>query len=130
VATPFDELRQAQATLCAAVGRFDEREDRIREAARQKGQLMARRRLRKLATWCTQGRFDPNDVKVIFDPVEYVVFAGLNARGCSRIAFVDRPPRTSHKERVLRSLERAIKGGNVEWHTYRVTDAGDVTVES
>jgi predicted Holliday junction resolvase-like endonuclease len=128
-ATPFDELAQAQAELEAAISRFDEREERVRSLAREKGRLLARRRLKKIAGWCSEGRFDPNDVKVLFDPVEYVVFAGLSSRGCSRVAFVDRPPKSRQKELLLESLGRAIRRGNVEWHTYRVTDDGEVSVE-
>jgi predicted Holliday junction resolvase-like endonuclease len=127
--TPFDELLTTQRKVDLAVERFDVREAGIREAARQRGQLKARRRLKKIVGWCSKNRFDPNDVKVLFDPVEYVAFVGLNTQGCSRITFIDRPPQTTRKEQIIRSLGRAIQRGNFQWRTYRVTDAGHITVE-
>lgn len=124
--TPFDRAAADQERIRAAVARFDDREERIREAARAKGQAAARRRLRKIASVFTARRVDPQDVKVLFDPVDYVAFRGLNGAGVSSIEFIDRPAETRHRERVQRSLAAAVRKGNVEWRLLRIGDDGAV----
>jgi predicted Holliday junction resolvase-like endonuclease len=72
---------------------------------------------------------NPNDVKVIFDPVEYLVFHGLTKEHCTLIELVDHPAETKSHERVQESLQRSIKSGNVEWQTFRIQTDGRIVQE-
>jgi predicted Holliday junction resolvase-like endonuclease len=127
--TVVDELDVEERTLEAAVSRFEDKEDRIREAAREKGSLAARSRLRQIAKGFTTLRIDPNDVKVLFYPIQYVVFSGHSRSGCTRIQFIDRPPRSARGDRIMESLNKTIERGDVEWRVYRIDDKGGITVE-
>ena len=71
----------------------------------------------------------PQDVKVLFDPVDYVVFHGMTERTCASVLLVDRPPSNRGREAIHRSLEAVIKKGNLDWETYRITDDGEVVPE-
>jgi predicted Holliday junction resolvase-like endonuclease len=128
--TVFDELHEEQRKVDQARERFEARESRIREVAKLKGQAVARRLLRRMAPVFVSNHIDPNDVKVVFDPVEYVVFKGLTNGGCSRIRFLDRPSRSVRQERIQNSLAKTIDRGDIFWRTYRISETGNITVES
>jgi predicted Holliday junction resolvase-like endonuclease len=127
--TEFDRLREARERFERQEEKFHEEIASLREKATRKGWLQARNRLRRIAPAFVGRGIDPQDVKVIFDPVEYVVFRGLNNKNTEAIKFVDREPNSSRRERVLNSIKRVIRSGNLEWHTYRVNEDGTVTRE-
>jgi predicted Holliday junction resolvase-like endonuclease len=124
--TAFDKVDAEQQKLNEAIERFDEKEEAIREKARQLGQAQARKRLKKIATTFTTRRIDPQDVKVLFDPVDYIVFRGLNGNGVTGIELIDRPAETSRREKVQESIRKTIKQGNVEWQTFRIDADGRI----
>lgn len=127
--TAFDSLEEARDRHERAVERFEEREERIREEGRRKGQVAARRRLRSVARFFVSRRIDPNDVKVIFHPIDYLVFGGLRRALCSSIQLVDRLPFESRREMLQTSISQALKAGNMEWRTLRIADDGVVKEE-
>ena len=86
--------------------------------------------MRRISPYFFGQSIDPKDVKLLFDPVEYLVFRGLIKRDCTSVEFVDHPAETKERERVQKSLERAIRAGNVEWQTFRVEQNGRIVQES
>jgi predicted Holliday junction resolvase-like endonuclease len=127
--TEFDKVGTSFERLQKEVARFEEKEESIREAARRKGQRTAHRRLRALAPFFVEGKTKPKDVKVLFHPVEYIVFPGLSERNCDALLFVDHPPDSHERECLQKSLDHAIKKGNIEWQTFRVDSEGRVVKE-
>src|SRR6266699_1311133 len=127
--TEFDRVEAARDRLEGQIENFEEREEEIRQTAREKGQRAAHRRVRSIVPLLRDMKIEPSDVKVLFHPVEYVVFHGLNDENCSAIDFVDHPPESQNQERVLRSISDSLKAGNVEWQTFRVSDEGTVALE-
>ena len=71
-----------------------------------------------------------NDIKVIFDPVEFVVFHGLTKEHRTLIELVDHPAETGARERAQTSIKHAIEAGNFEWQTFRVQPDGRVVPEA
>ncbi len=128
--TPFDDLDRAAEKLERSSELFASREKEIREQARRMGQVAARKRLKKLAPFFADQRIAAKDVKVLFHPVEYVVFFGLSEKDCSTVEFVDRPADSRSRERIQTSIRHALEEGNLAWQTYRVTDEGRVELES
>lgn len=128
--TPFDRLNAQRDRLVKQEERFEECKDQIEEEATKRGQRRAARQLRKLSPYLYDSAANPNDVKVIFDPVEYLVFRGLTARHCTLIELVDHPAETSQREQAQESIARAIKAGNIEWQTFRVQPNGTITQEA
>ena len=124
--TVFEQIEDARLRLVRRIEKFDEKEDAIREEARRLGQLEARRRLRVIAPFFVARRIDPQDVKLLFHPVEYVVFRGMQRDRCASVDFIDHPARNRERERIQRSLDGAIKAGNLEWQTFRIDDGGRV----
>ena len=75
----------------------------------------------------TGSGYDPQDVKVIFNPVTYVVFDGMSQRKLKNIQLLARPPQNGGMERPHTSIEQAVKRGNVEFRTLRVDTQGRIS---
>lgn len=124
--TVFEKLDDAYDRLDRQNERFEEKEEELREEARRLGQLEARRRLREIAPFFVARRIDPHDVKLLFHPVEYVVFRGMQNDRCASVDFIDHPPVNRDREKIQRSLDSAITAGNLEWQTFRIGEDGRV----
>jgi predicted Holliday junction resolvase-like endonuclease len=120
----LDDLDAAEARIDRAMERLDEQEAMLRARAKEAGLKQAKRQLRKIDPIFSGSNLDPQDVRVIFDPVEYVVFDGMQREHLRRILLLGHPPASREAERVQRSLSRAIGKGNVDFKTLRVTPEG------
>jgi predicted Holliday junction resolvase-like endonuclease len=115
--------------LSRAEERFQDKLDLQQERLAKKGQRKAKRKLKKIDPVFSARDIDPQDVKVIFHPVEYVVFHGLNSqRGLSHLEFISRQPESKLQEVTTRSIERTIKNGEVSFETLRLKDDGSFDV--
>jgi predicted Holliday junction resolvase-like endonuclease len=128
--TDFDELEFRRGQLENMIDRFEAKKEAIEAEATKKGQAKARRKLRKIAPYLYDRAVVAQDMKVIFDPVEYLVFHGLTEKKCTLLEFVDHPAETKEREKAQRSIQTAISGGNVEWQTFRVQSDGNIVKES
>ncbi len=99
------------------------------EEQRRRGAAQADVALRKIAPSFVDRDVDPRDVKVLFDPVTYVVFRGLSTNTLTGIELIDEEPTSSARETLLRSIEAAIQKGNVGWATWRVSETGMVVCD-
>lgn len=122
-----DDLRAAEGKLDRAEERLSVMEAELREAAAKAGLRTAKRLLKKIDPVFSGSGYDPHDVKVIFDPITYVVFNGMSKGVLSDIVLLARPPEDRETERLYKSLERTIKSGNLEFRTLRVDSEGRVT---
>jgi predicted Holliday junction resolvase-like endonuclease len=111
--------------------KLDEKEETYREKARQKGRKMAQKMIREIDTVFTPRRLNPDDAKVLFHPVDYVVFKGMKASGCIKeIMFLDRETKSKGRRAIQRSIEKTIERGHYEWLTIRVLEDGSMKEES
>ena len=124
--TDFDKLREEEDKLEAAMSRFEGIEEGVREGARAKGKAAAKSRLAAIAPFFTAKKIDPNDVKVLFDPILYLVFQGMTDGACKQLQFVDPPPDTPERVKLHRTLTSALRAGSVEWRTLEVQDDGRI----
>jgi predicted Holliday junction resolvase-like endonuclease len=67
----------------------------LREKAAAAGLRTAKKLLKKIDPVFSGGGYDPHDVKVIFDPVPYVVFSGMSRGQIRDIVLLARPPETT-----------------------------------
>ena len=125
----FDLLDAEERRLDRIEEALEEQVERLREKARELGRKEAARRL-KAADPCFAGcGIDPQDVKVLFDPVEYIVFDGMAKKALRKIWFVGEQPAGKADERLQTSLQDAVRKGNLEFITLRVTNDGKVEKE-
>jgi predicted Holliday junction resolvase-like endonuclease len=73
--------------------------------------------------------YDPYDIKAVMDPVDFVVFDGLNAgKEVQSITFLSRRP-TPAMRTVADSIKKTIDRGKYDWKVARITMAGKVNFE-
>lgn len=127
VADWMDNLEQGGGKLDRAEERLAAKEHSIRQEAREKGRKRARAIIRKVDPVFTPRRLNPDDAKVIFHPVDYLVFNGMKQGGAIRdLIFLDREAREREHRQLQRSIERAIEKGHYEWQTLRVDQDGSI----
>ncbi len=125
--TAFDRLNESQKRLERLKQKYQREERAMRESATRRGKRQAQRYLKRLAPSFVGRGVDPQDVKVIFDPIDYCVFRGLSNDSVTAVEFVDHAPSNSKHERLQRSIEDAISKGNLEWCNLRIADDGIVS---
>jgi predicted Holliday junction resolvase-like endonuclease len=81
---------------------------------------------RVVPTFVNRG-LNPQDIKTVFHPIDFVVFDGLNDEGTERVVLMDH--KTSEKARITvqEGISDAIKSGAIEWKTLRVSETGEIT---
>jgi predicted Holliday junction resolvase-like endonuclease len=121
-----DRLRSAERRLEQEEEKLDKAEFLLREKAAAAGLRTAKKLLKKIDPVFSGAGFDPHDVKVIFDPVTYVVFNGMSRGDIHEIVLLAKPPENALSERVQSSIVKAIQNGNVEFKTIRVDNEGKV----
>ncbi|MEW6229673.1 MAG: Holliday junction resolvase-like protein, partial [Bacillota bacterium] len=105
----MDRLEAAASRLAVAEERLGDREESLREAGRRQGRRLAQALARKLDAVFTPRRLDPDDAKVLFHPVDYLVFKGMKSGpSISDLIFLDRETRDSDHRQVQRSIEKVI----------------------
>ncbi len=127
--TVFDNISEQQQRLGIAKQNFEDKKGEIKVQATERGRAKAQRKLRKISPFLYDRAVNANDIKVIFDPVEYIVFRGLTDKNCTSLELVDHPPETKEHEIVQRSIQHVIEEGNIEWQTFRINDSGIIVQE-
>jgi predicted Holliday junction resolvase-like endonuclease len=121
-----DALRAEEHRLERAEVKLDEIEDALREKAAEAGLRAAKKVLKKIDPLFSGSGYNPHDVKVIFDPVTYVVFNGMGSGRLREIVLLADPAKSLAGQRLQGSIEGAIKSGNFEFRTLHVDKDGKV----
>ena len=91
------------------------------------GRKQALARIRQVDKVFTRRKIDPRDIRLIFDPVEFVAFKGLtDGDEVASIAFVAKAPQNRIQERIMESISRTVKNGDYEFTLIRISDKGAV----
>jgi predicted Holliday junction resolvase-like endonuclease len=130
------ELIAREQRLSDEEDRLDSAEERFEEELRvqkqrfiELGRRRAKKKLKKIDPTFSAKDIDPQDVRVIFDPVEYLVFHGLNSdEGVDLVEFVSRSPESRAEETIAESIERTIRNGDVEFETLHMRDDGSFEI--
>ncbi|MCX6654347.1 MAG: hypothetical protein NTY03_04405 [Candidatus Bathyarchaeota archaeon] len=126
--TWLDEYEAELTQLAEKEEEFEAAYEEIRDKAVERG----RNRVVEKACSCLDSsiarfKYDPYDIKAIFNPVDFVVFDGLNAgRELNDIAFLSKGRRG---DSLLKSVDKTVKDRSYTWKVARVTDEGGVEFE-
>ena len=135
---PIFKMKQYENKVVKAESRFEMYETRVEETleqelekARRKGQLLADRRLKEIDPLFSGRGIDPQDVKTIFDPVDFIAFRGMNSDSeiITRIEFITFEPGYKKQEETIKSIQTAINRGNLEFRSIRVDKEGAIGIE-
>lgn len=122
----MDDLERQQALLSRKEEKLDEQEEELREAARAKGRKRALQVIKRVDPVFTPRNLNPDDAKVLFHPIDYLVFNGMKAGAVRNLILLDRKGATKERIGLQKSVEKVIERGNYEWRTLRVEDDGTV----
>ena len=124
----FDKLESEQGKIDRALERLNAMEGESREQARAAGLKQARRRLRKIDLVFDKLKLDPHDAKVVFDPVDFIVFDGMSRGKLRKLVLLARPPSTTVTDTLWQSIERTVEKGNFAFRTLRVSREGECSL--
>ncbi|HEV2297650.1 MAG TPA: Holliday junction resolvase-like protein [Candidatus Acidoferrales bacterium] len=126
----MDILESKDNRLNRKEEKIDEIEEALREKARAAGRRMARRAITRIDPIFAPRRLNADDAKVLFHPVDYVVFCGMKDSGAVReIVLLDRKAEAPKRRRVQRSIEKVVEAGKYDWLTVRVQNDGTIVEE-
>lgn len=113
--------------------KLKEKIEASKEAARVAGRRAADKVVRKIDPIFHPLGLNCNDCKVIFHPVDFVVFRGMNNNDgdCSikEIMLLDKGKKNGQNLSVQKSLEKTVRKKNYEWLTLRVLNDGVIIEE-
>jgi predicted Holliday junction resolvase-like endonuclease len=124
-----NKLATEDDRLTSAKERFDEKLEEQREHLRAQGRQLAKSKLRKIDPTFSGKNIDPQDVRAIMDPVEYIIFHGLNSGvGVDVVEFVSRSPDSKMREALVNSIDLTIRNGDVEFEAIHIKDDGSFDI--
>lgn len=124
----LDDLRTRRDALQREMAELEEKKKQYQaEARRQAERERLPRLLERVAPAFVGQSIDPRDVRVVFQPVEFAVFEGMNSDdGVQGVSLVH----LGRANELLESIATTVQRGSVGWRTIRVDDDGNVTVDA
>ncbi len=129
--TWLDSFEESERRVELAEERFYDQEEHLREASRQKG----RDRAEVAFSRCISPQFrkmglDPFDMKPILNPVDFVVFSGMNKGDDIReVLFLSKVSRNPVTNTLRKHVKSAVDQGKYEWRVARIGPNGDIGYE-
>jgi predicted Holliday junction resolvase-like endonuclease len=124
----LQQIEAKQERINRASENLDEKEDEIREKAREAGRKEADRLVRKIDKIFQPLKLNPDDSKVIFHPVDFIVFNGMKSGQMKNLILMDKA-KGSNDKRLQKSIQKVVEKGNYEWINLRVEDNGNIAQE-
>lgn len=118
-----DKLLAEEERISDKEDELEERLAEIREKATEHARkVLLPRLLRKVDPLFTKLGYFPQDVKAIFDPIDFVVFDGMNrTEKVKRIVFMDHETEDMGQRAIQKSIERTIDKEKYGWETIRIS---------
>ncbi|MFC1648358.1 Holliday junction resolvase-like protein [Nanoarchaeota archaeon] len=74
----------------------------------------------QLAPYLPDFPYNPNEVRFVGKPIDFIVFKGMDSKEIEEVVFVEVKSGKSGLSSIERKLRDAIKAGKVRWEEYRV----------
>lgn len=125
----LQKIEAAQQRIDNATDKLNEKEESIRENARVAGRSEANKIIKQIDKIFQPLKLNPDDSKVLFHPVDYIVFNGMKGGdGMKSLILLDK-----HKpgvdKKVQESIRKTVEKENYEWITLRVEENGNIKEE-
>jgi predicted Holliday junction resolvase-like endonuclease len=126
----MDEITLEKDRLDEAEEKLDGKKKDLQKKAQEKGRKRAQLAVKKIDPIFTPRKLDPDDAKVIFHPIDYIVFNGMKApEPIKNIILLDRKEKGKDHRGLQRSIEKVVEHENYEWQTLRVLEDGKIKLE-
>jgi predicted Holliday junction resolvase-like endonuclease len=124
-----DKIDRESEKIDSLEEKINEMKKELQEKAREKGRRIANRVVKKIDPIFFPRNLNPDDAKVIFHPIDYVVFNGMKSKELKNIVLLDRETKISTHKKIQRSIESTITHERYEWLTIKVEDDGKVCIK-
>tara|TARA_Y100000590_G_scaffold439026_1_gene562520 strand:+ start:1183 stop:1686 length:504 start_codon:yes stop_codon:yes gene_type:complete len=121
----MEKIVQARAKLEQKMEKIESQKGKIQELSRKKGRNQANKTIKKVDKVFTPNGYSAEDIKAIFHPVDFVVFAGKNEMTKNLILF-DGEKKEKDQKILQKSIKKTIDDQKYEWITMRVSEEGVV----
>ena len=129
----LDKIAKEERRLDTKESIIEEKLEELRASSREIGRKKATRLVKKVDTVFAPQKLNPDDAKVIFHPVDFVVFNGMkdaaNGDALKNIVLLDGQKRSTEGKKIQKNLAKVIEKENYEWLTLRVDNEGGITQE-
>lgn len=107
---------------------YENLEPRIIQKVKETGREAAKKMVRKFGSNFNTTKINPNDIALVFHPIDYIVFNGMNdGKKFDNILFYSKEPQSTNESKTIRSIENVLKKGNIEFTTIRIDEKGNVS---
>jgi predicted Holliday junction resolvase-like endonuclease len=129
--TWLDEYDHKQQLLDIKEEKFNEKEEKLRENARNKGREQAEKAFNKAILPSFKAlKLDPYDVKPILNPIDFIVFQGMNKQDeITNIIFLSKEHDAPTLTTTRKQIKDAINEKRYEWQVARIEETGKIKFE-
>ena len=130
VRTWLDEYDKKVLAMDKKEDRFDEKESELRENAREKGRKEAEKAIAAAVDPKFKAlKLNPYDIKSILNPVDFVVFDGMNKDNLKNILFLSKSIRNPALNVARKQVKNTVEQKNYEWKVARIDAKGNIGLE-
>lgn len=123
----MDKITKEEERLDRIEEKLAEKEEELREKARERGRQDAQLIARKIDPVFTRRKLNPDDAKVLFHPIDFIVFNGMKENKFRNIFLLDR--HRAGDQALQESIRKVVERERYEWQTLRVSEEGKISVE-
>lgn len=127
-----DWLRKIEITqtkLDSISQKLDDRQEEVAEQARILGRKEASKAVKKFDKCFNPRKLNPDDSKVIFNPIDYIIFNGMKSGQMKNVLLIDSIKTTALDKQIQKSIDKVVEKENYEWITLRIEDNGNIKQE-
>lgn len=125
--TWLDDLREMEFKMQKKEEKFQSEREAIKAKEKEKHQKKIPQMIKKCIPFISSKGYYPQDLKTIFDPIDFVIFDGMTLKDdVEKVVFLDGPAKTKKRENTQNSMQQAIKKGNYDWRLVRLSNDGKI----
>lgn len=131
VNTWLDEYEKKDRLIDKQVERFEDMEEELRAAAIERGRKAASKVFKAAISPAFNAlKYDPFDILPIFNPVDFVVFKGMNSKDkVSDVVFLSKAVRNPLLNNLRKQVNKAVEKREYEWKVARIDEKGRIEFE-
>ena len=131
VRTWLDDHEKKDRELAEKEEQFKQKEEKLRELAREKGRKAAEKVFYKAICPSLKAlKLDPFDVKPILHPIDFVVFKGMSKEETiSDIILLTRQHNCPSINTVREQIKTAVLKNRYDWQIARIDEKGNIAFE-
>ena len=120
----MDKFDRSTVRLDKAEEKIASEKAEIVKEAQEKGRKAAMKTIKKIDTIFSPNKYNPDDIKVMFHPVDFVIFNGMKKNDITNLVLFDREVKDRNQKTLQKSIEKTVDKENYEWITMHVSEDG------